>query len=68
MENVNIKELNDRIQKESAFVDIIQMEMNKVPKAVEGMPLALITAGLLSMAFMGFSGVDGGLKLLFGLE
>ncbi len=45
-----------------------QMEMNKVPKAVEGMPLALITAGLLAMAFMGFSGVDGGLKLLFGLE
>ncbi|MDO4994654.1 MAG: electron transport complex subunit RsxA [Bacteroidales bacterium] len=45
-----------------------QMAMNKVPKAVEGMPLALITAGLLSMAFMGFSGVDGGLKLLFGLN
>ena len=45
-----------------------QMEMNKVPKAVAGMPLALITAGLLSMAFMGFSGVDGGLKLLFGIE
>ena len=45
-----------------------QMAMNKVPKAVEGMPLALITAGLLSMAFMGFSGVDGGLKLLFGLD
>ena len=45
-----------------------QLAMNKVPKAVEGMPIALITAGLLSMAFMGFSGVDGGLKLLFGLE
>ncbi len=30
METVNIKELNDRIQKESAFVDIITMEMNKV--------------------------------------
>ena len=45
-----------------------QMQMNRVPKAVEGMPLALITAGLLSMAFMGFSGVDGGLKLLFGLD
>ena len=45
-----------------------QMEMNKVPKAVEGMPLALITAGLLAMAFMGFSGVDGGLRLLFGLD
>lgn len=45
-----------------------QLAMNKVPKAVEGMPIALITAGLLSMAFMGFSGVDGGLKHLFGLE
>ena len=45
-----------------------QMEMNKVPKAVEGMPLALITAGLLAMAFMGFSGVDGGLRHLFGLD
>ncbi len=30
MDSVNIKELNDRIQKESAFVDIISMEMNKV--------------------------------------
>lgn len=45
-----------------------QMELNNVPKAVKGMPLALITAGLLSMAFMGFSGVDGGLRLLFGLD
>ena len=45
-----------------------QLSMNKVPKAMEGMPIALVTAGLLSMAFMGFSGVDGGLKQLFGLE
>lgn len=45
-----------------------QMELNNVPKAVKGMPLALITAGLLAMAFMGFSGVDGGLKVLFGLD
>jgi electron transport complex protein RnfA len=45
-----------------------QMELNNVPKAVKGMPLALITAGLLSMAFMGFSGVDSGLRLLFGLD
>ena len=30
MESVNIKELNERIQRESAFVDIITMEMNKV--------------------------------------
>ena len=45
-----------------------QMELNNVPKAVKGMPLALITAGLLAMAFMAFSGVDGGLRLLFGLD
>ncbi|MCQ2095131.1 MAG: electron transport complex subunit RsxA [Bacteroidaceae bacterium] len=45
-----------------------QLEFSKVPKAMRGMPIALITAGLLSMAFMGFSGVDGGLKTLFGLN
>lgn len=30
MENVNIKELNDRIQQESAFVGILSLEMGKV--------------------------------------
>lgn len=45
-----------------------QMALSKIPKAMEGMPIALLTAGLLSMSFMGFSGVDGGLKLLFGLN
>ncbi len=34
-----------------------QLSMNKVPKAMEGTPIALLTAGLLAMAFMGFSGV-----------
>ena len=34
-----------------------QLEMNKVPKAMQGTPIALLTAGLLAMAFMGFSGV-----------
>ena len=38
-----------------------QLAMTKVPKAMNGMPIALVTAALLSMAFMGFSGVDGGL-------
>jgi electron transport complex protein RnfA len=38
-----------------------------VPKGVQGMSIALVTAGLLAMAFMGFSGVDNGLKTLFGL-
>ncbi len=45
-----------------------QLEFSKLPKAVTGMPIALITAGLLAMAFMGFSGVDNGLKKLFGIE
>lgn len=36
-----------------------QLSMNKVPKALEGTPIALLTAGLLAMAFMGFSGVVG---------
>ncbi len=36
-----------------------QLWMNKVPKAMEGTPIALLTAGLLAMAFMGFSGVVG---------
>ena len=35
-----------------------QLALTKVPKAMEGMPIALITAGLIAMAFMGFSGID----------
>ena len=34
-----------------------QLRRNDVPKAMEGTPIALITAGILAMAFMGFSGV-----------
>jgi electron transport complex protein RnfA len=34
-----------------------QLAMAKVPKAMQGTPIALLTAGLLAMAFMGFSGV-----------
>ncbi|MBR3857420.1 MAG: RnfABCDGE type electron transport complex subunit A [Bacteroidaceae bacterium] len=44
-----------------------QLAMMDVPKGLQGMSIALITAGLLAMAFMGFSGVDNGLKTLFGL-
>lgn len=44
-----------------------QLSMVKLPKAMDGMPIALVTAGLLAMAFMGFSGVDSGLSRLFGL-
>lgn len=45
-----------------------QLSMVSVPKGMRGMSIVLVTAGLLSLAFMGFSGVDGGLKVLFGLE
>ena len=45
-----------------------QLSLNNIPKTISGIPIALITAGLLSMAFMGFSGVDSGLKMLFGLN
>lgn len=34
-----------------------QLRFAQVPKALEGTPIALLTAGLLAMAFMGFSGV-----------
>ena len=45
-----------------------QLELVDVPKGMQGMAIVLVTAGLLSLAFMGFSGVDGGLKILFGLD
>ncbi|RNC64079.1 electron transport complex subunit RsxA [Proteiniphilum sp. X52] len=35
-----------------------QLALTKVPKAMKGIPLALITAGIMAMAFMGFSGID----------
>lgn len=34
-----------------------QLALTKLPEGMKGMPIALITAGLLAMAFMGFSGV-----------
>lgn len=45
-----------------------QLEFSAIPKGMKGVSITLVTASLLSLAFMGFSGVDGGLKVLFGLE
>ena len=45
-----------------------QQALVRIPKGMQGMAIVLVTASLLSLAFMGFSGVDGGLKALFGLE
>ena len=44
-----------------------QLSLARVPRGMQGMSIAMVAAGLLAMAFMGFSGVDGGLKVLFGL-
>ena len=44
-----------------------QLSLVNIPKGMDGMAIALVTAGLLAMAFMGFSGVDKGLSALFGL-
>ena len=45
-----------------------QLELVNVPKGMTGVAITMVTAGLLSLAFMGFSGVDGGLKTVFGLD
>ncbi|MCI5596000.1 MAG: electron transport complex subunit RsxA [Lachnospiraceae bacterium] len=34
-----------------------KMEFNDVPESFQGMPIVLVTAGLMSIAFFGFSGV-----------
>lgn len=45
-----------------------QQALVKIPKGMQGMPIVLVTASLLALAFMGFSGLEGGLRTLFGLE
>lgn len=35
-----------------------QLALTKLPKSMQGIPIALITAGIIAMAFMGFSGID----------
>ncbi len=44
-----------------------QLALVQIPKGMRGMAIVLVTAGLLSLAFMGFSGVDSGLKAVFGM-
>lgn len=34
-----------------------KLELNDVPRAMKGVPIALVAAGILAMAFMGFSGL-----------
>ena len=45
-----------------------QLSLVQVPKGMQGMAIVLVTAGLLSLAFMGFSGVDLRLRQMMGLQ
>ncbi len=61
--NIDIKELNEKIQRESAFVDIIQMEMNKVIVGQKQM-LERLLIGLLADGHILLEGVPGLAKTL----
>ena len=45
-----------------------QLSLVKIPKGMRGMSIVLVTTGLLALSFMGFSGLEGGLRVLFGLN
>jgi MoxR-like ATPase len=61
--SVNIKELNDKIQKESAFVDLVTMEINKVIVGQKHLVESLLI-GLLSDGHILLEGVPGLAKTL----
>ena len=63
MESVNIKELNDRIQKESAFVDLLTLEMGKVIVGQKHLVDNLLI-GLLANGHILLEGVPGLAKTL----
>ena len=63
MDSVNIKELNDRIQQESAFVDVIRMEVGKVIVGQKNLVENLLI-GLLADGHILLEGVPGLAKTL----
>ena len=63
MESVNISQLNEKIQKESAFVDIISMEMNKVIVGQKNLIESLLI-GLLADGHLLLEGMPGLAKTL----
>jgi len=62
-QTVDIRELNERIQKESSFIDIISMEMNKVIVGQKHLVESLLV-GLLSSGHILLEGVPGLAKTL----
>ncbi|MEJ5301933.1 MAG: AAA family ATPase [Bacteroidales bacterium] len=63
MQSIDIRELNERIQQESAFTDIIRVEMNKVIVGQKYMVERLLI-GLLSNGHILLEGVPGLAKTL----
>jgi MoxR-like ATPase len=63
MENINIQELNERIQKESAFVDLLTMQMGKVIVGQKHLVENLLI-GLLANGHILLEGVPGLAKTL----
>jgi MoxR-like ATPase len=63
MQSVDIKELNERIQRESSFVDMISMEMNKVIVGQKHLVESLLI-GMLSNGHILLEGVPGLAKTL----
>jgi MoxR-like ATPase len=63
METVNIRELNEKIEKESSFVDLITMEMNKVIVGQKHLVENLLI-GLLADGHILLEGVPGLAKTL----
>ena len=63
METVNIKELNEKIQRESAFTDMITLEMNKVIVGQKQLVESLLI-GLLADGHILLEGVPGLAKTL----
>ncbi len=63
MENINIQELNERIQRESAFVDLLTMQMGKVIVGQKHLVENLLI-GLLANGHILLEGVPGLAKTL----
>ena len=63
METLNIQELNERVQRESAFVDVLSMELGKTIVGQKHMVEALMI-GLLSNGHVLLEGVPGLAKTL----
>jgi len=62
-ETIDVKELNDRIQKESSFVDLLKIEMGKVIVGQKHLVDSLLI-GLLSNGHILLEGVPGLAKTL----